>query len=522
MRANSLDLLRYAVRRVGTRSIGPRSGQCGLRWSSSETRQWSTPLAKQLAEVINTTGPVSVAAYMRQCLTSPDGGYYTRNTTDHDQFGVKGDFVTSPEISQVFGELVGIWLYTEWLAQGQKKKVQIIEVGPGRGTLMNDVLRAISTFKHFAMSVEAIYLVEASPHLMKQQAKLLCGTDELETHDLGWKSTCKYLPRCNIIWCEDIRFVPKEETSTPFILAHEFFDALPIHVFQNTASSTIPASSTILTPTGPIIPKHGPQVPKNHWHELVVSPVQSSSSTQKGDPEEFHLTVSKSPTPHSLYLPQTSERYKALSKIENAIIEISPESLSYISDFAIRIGGANSAPTTPPSSQSLSSTSQVSRSSPTPPFQKATPSGAALILDYGPATTIPANTLRGIRAHRPVSPFTSPGLVDLSADVDFLALAETALSSSPGVEVHGPVEQAFFLSTMGIEERAEKLVRKAKLGKDVVADMDDTVKRLEGGWKRLVDRGPTGMGRIYKAMAIVPYRDGVVRRPVGFGGDVVG
>jgi SAM-dependent MidA family methyltransferase len=79
---------------------------------------------------------------MRQCLTHPEGGYYTRQTTSgKDQFGTKGDFVTSPEISQVFGELVGIWLYAEWLAQGRKEKVQIIEVGPGRGTLMDDVLR---------------------------------------------------------------------------------------------------------------------------------------------------------------------------------------------------------------------------------------------------------------------------------------------------------------------------------------------------------------------------------------------
>ena len=70
-------------------------------------------------------------------------------------------------------------------------------------------IQTISTFKAFTNSVEAVYLVEASPHLRKQQAKLLSGSEELQNHDLGWKSTCKYLPGCDIIWCEDIRFVPK-------------------------------------------------------------------------------------------------------------------------------------------------------------------------------------------------------------------------------------------------------------------------------------------------------------------------
>lgn len=131
-----------AVNLVQRCSRAPFIPFAGARWSSTSTRQWSTPLAKTLAEAITTTGPIPVASYMRQCLTSDLGGYYTAETPDRDQFGRKGDFVTSPEISQIFGELIGLWIVAEWMAQGKRGKgVYLMEVGPGRGTLMDDVLR---------------------------------------------------------------------------------------------------------------------------------------------------------------------------------------------------------------------------------------------------------------------------------------------------------------------------------------------------------------------------------------------
>ncbi|KAM3420997.1 Protein arginine methyltransferase NDUFAF7 [Cercospora zeina] len=501
----------------------------GARWSSSESgHRWSTPLAKQLAEAITTTGSIPVASYMRQVLTSDLGGYYTGALSgDRDQFGTKGDFVTSPEISQIFGELIGVWVVAEWIAQGRKSEgVYLMEMGPGRGTLMSDMLRTIRNFPPLAKAIEAVYLIEASETLRQAQHKLLCGDNPMTETKLGWESVSKHCSDLKVVWTEDHKFVPRDANKTPFIIAHEFFDALPIHVFQSTKVDA-EQSKTMQTPTGPIERRGTPQA-SHQWRELLVS-AKPPHRLREGDPE-FELSISRTATPHSMYLPETSPRYTALKNTDGATIEVSPESQTYTRDMAVRIGGSNPdeidamAKRRPPvPGRAAPPTSEA-------PISKPEPSGAALIIDYGPADRIPTNSLRGIRAHELVSPFERPGETDVSADVDFLALAETAINSSPGTEVHGPVNQANFLNAMGIRERAAQLVKKAidderagKGGKDK-SELTDLVKRIESGWKRLVDTSPQGMGRLYHVMAIVPYtppKEGHLRRrPVGFGGDI--
>ncbi|KAL4784363.1 S-adenosyl-L-methionine-dependent methyltransferase [Aspergillus varians] len=502
MNHSTQRILSQLLRQTRQRRLNARS----QRWNSTfGTRNWSTPLAHTLANAIKTTGPISIAAFMRQVLTSPEGGYYTTKPENGGEvIGKKGDFVTSPEISQVFGELVGIWTIAEWIAQGRKRSgVQLMEIGPGKGTLMDDMLRTFRNFKSFTSSLEAIYLVEASPTLREVQKQLLCGDAVMEETDIGHRSTSKYFD-VPVVWVEDIRLLPHEEDKTPFIFAHEFFDALPIHAFESVppAPENQPQEQEIMTPTGPAKlnqPLKAANTPQ--WREIMVTLNPKAVDENQKDEPEFKLTLAKASTPSSLVIPEISERYQALKSQPGSAIEVSPESRIYASDIARRIGGSSQPPRT-----------VAKRDAPSPAaIAKRQPSGAALIMDYGSMSTIPINTLRGIQNHQIVPALSSPGLVDVSADVDFTSLAEAAIEASEGVEVHGPVEQGHFLQAMGIAERMQQILRTVK--------DEEKRKVLESGWQRLVERGGGGMGKLYKVMTIIP-ENGGRRRPVGFGGRI--
>jgi len=137
-----------------------------------------------------------------------------------DVFGVSGDFTTSPEVSQMFGECIGIWIFNEWMKMGSPKPLQLVELGPGRGTLMCDILRTLSRLSPNCSSFLSVHLVEISPFLTKIQEASLCGLEIASTNRSKFGT--------GIQWYKNLDDVPK---GFSFFIANEFFDALPVHKF---------------------------------------------------------------------------------------------------------------------------------------------------------------------------------------------------------------------------------------------------------------------------------------------------
>ncbi len=164
------------------------------------------PLKDIIKAHIKSQGPISIAAYMDYCLLHPKYGYYTTQ----ESIGAKGDFITAPEISQCFGEMVGVWALDliNQILEHKDEPIQLVEIGPGRGVLMYDILSTVLRF--VATSKIKVYLIEASPKLKQLQEKKLSAFD------------------VDIHWLENLDELPKQTT---FFIANEFFDALPIHQY---------------------------------------------------------------------------------------------------------------------------------------------------------------------------------------------------------------------------------------------------------------------------------------------------
>jgi NADH dehydrogenase [ubiquinone] 1 alpha subcomplex assembly factor 7 len=349
-----------------------------------------TPLESEVRRRIEAAGPMAVAHYMALCLTHAEHGYYTvRNP-----LGTAGDFTTAPEISQMFGELIGLWAAAAWRAMGSPADIRLIELGPGRGTMMLDALRAAKVMPDFRTAIR-LHLVEVSPALEQVQRGALAGADV----PTQWHRSVDEVPEGPLI-----------------VLANEFFDALPIH-------------QAVMCADG--------------WHERVV---------KVNEEGKLHFSIDRDPIP--------------------LFDELLPSSLSTAKIGQIFEWRADKV--------ALEIGRRVVRSG-----------GAALIIDYGHVESAIGDTLQAVSGHAYADPLLKPGLVDLTAHVDFHALAQA--SEGMGARVHGPVTQAAFLRALGIEQRAAALEAGAPA---------EYAGAIGSALQRLTNEEPTGMGRMIKVMAL--------------------
>jgi NADH dehydrogenase [ubiquinone] 1 alpha subcomplex assembly factor 7 len=348
-----------------------------------------SPLEIELRRLIAIAGPMPIAEYMRLCLTHPHYGYYVTR----DPLGARGDFITAPEISQMFGELIGLWLASVWQQLGAPENVRLIELGPGRGTMLIDALRAAKTVPGFSAAV-VLHLVEISPALRKVQQQRL--------EPLG-------VP---MLWHPTLEDVP---AGSCLIVANEFIDALPVHQAVKLSDG---------------------------WHERVIG---------LGADGNFTIGAARDPLP---YFEATLPRGLRLAP-PDSIFEWRADNI------ALEIG------------------------------RRVRDDGAALIIDYGHAWYGLGETLQAVSAHAVADPLRSPGQVDLTAHVDFDALAQSA--ESIGGRIHGPVAQRDWLRRLGIDKRAASLKSHAPYGQTIAIDQ---------ALSRLTASGAKGMGDLCKAIAV--------------------
>lgn len=353
-----------------------------------------TPLEERLINLIEENGPISVGDYMADALGHPQHGYYI----SQDPFGKDGDFTTSPDISQVFGELIGAWLIESWQAMGAPSLFNLVELGPGRGTLMSDILR-IGRLRPAFLDAARVFMVETSGRLRVQQQRTLDNTHPA------------------LSWVDHIEDVPLGPT---LIVANEFFDCLPIRQFVRTAEKS-----------------------DEPWRERLVG------VNRDGDEARLCFTLSKQTYPDRPGMPNGSA--------PEAIYEECEAGQKFIEEIAPRLKDYKS---------------------------------RMLIIDYGHGRSAFGDTFQAVRRHQAWHPLASPGHADITAHVDFAALARTARAQE--LRVDGPVHQGDFLTRLGLVQRVEKLMQ---------VRAEDKVKGLvKSGAERLVD--PGGMGKLFKVMSI--------------------
>jgi SAM-dependent MidA family methyltransferase len=293
----------------------------------------SKTLAQILADSIKASGPLSVSTFMRTSLLNPSHGYYasannpesavdeSSPSSSRQVLGAKGDFITSPEISQVFGELLAVFFIARWQATEMCKKTRLIELGPGKGTLLADMLRTFSRFGGFFHTLKEIHLVETSPGLMQVQhdaiadalskagKKLVAADKEVLEDD-----------EIRIEWFPLIDSVPIQNDTWSMVVAHEFFDALPMHIFERTSDGF---REVLVDVERENQRKGGITILKPGDFNLVGNRPSKQADSRTLEIPKFRYVLSSTPTPWSLLLAARNPRFQALQPGQR--VEISPE-----------------------------------------------------------------------------------------------------------------------------------------------------------------------------------------------------
>lgn len=214
-------LLGDASRKTTSKEEGqqPHQQNGSIRFSNR------TPLLKEIEARIAIRGPMTVAEFMNLALCHPQHGYYS--TRGYNAFGSEGDFVTSPEISQLFGEMIGVWAYLSWTNLNKPKSITLIEFGGGRGTLMNDALRTIASFPEFYASIKNTWMIENSAKMRQAQQNTILPALSKITHPHQIKFD----------WVDSFDKIPIANDPV-LIISQELFDALPVHQFEKTSQQT--------------------------------------------------------------------------------------------------------------------------------------------------------------------------------------------------------------------------------------------------------------------------------------------
>jgi len=599
-----------------------------------------TELGDELMKTIGVLGRggISVAEYMRRCLRDERFGYYTNppnskkhgvvddNNDDdrvesnedaldeendwdliddnigemkkgadakgtagrcHAIIGVSGDFTTAPEISQIFGECLTIWLLSVYEIMGKPSSVQLVELGPGRGTLMCDILRSLrdiesvggdflkalsSGIDHGDSSVTGVHLVEVSENLrmsqwealeqLEQQTrnKAVYDSDNNQTNSsnfnfnlLKWrtkeeelekmevlsqklkerlngkghavdpkilseiiaedeaaaergkeqssdKPTSKEMDSISVQWHQSFNSIPSDPSVPTFIIGQEIIDALPVHVFQKTDNGwkerlvdvaiqeedfdddQSDEDSNLLQASG----------------EQKSTSVQSTDTIKRSEGEKkkrFRYVLSSTTTPALHALLNVDDDGHPIAKKEGSaalndapigtVIEVCPEGMILAQDISSQIEKCN---------------------------------GAALLIDYGNEGS--GDTLRAFRKHKQVDVLSSPGMVDITADVDFTALKSAVnlgmkdvrmrenggneTNDETTVKAFGPVPQGQFLASMGAVERTVHLIDDDETTEEQAEDLCTALERLVSEEE---------MGKRYKVMTIARKKDGIFSPP---------